>query len=167
MTWLPHGPLAASSNAFGTLWCGGDWHTPTTAQRSRERGTLLGESISSLAGDFCTEGTAQSWAEGDSGLISWIFAHGEPWLSDGSSLEGGDFFLAKKEPQTQWLTLNLVSFHDGLGKSVFCSCSSISPPPSALEAGAMVGREHPVSCVALKPAPVPKLGGGSFWKILE
>lgn len=162
MTWLPHGPLAASSDAFGTRWCGGGWHTLTTAQRSRERGTLLGESISSLAGAFRTEGTAQSWAEGDSGLISWIFAHGEPWLSDGSSLEGGDFFLAKKEPQTQWLTLNLVDFHDELGKSVLCSCSSLSPPPSALEAGAIVNREHPVSCAALKPAPVPKSGRGVF-----
>lgn len=54
MTWLPHGPLAASSDAFGTQWRGGGWHTLTTAQRSRERGTLLGESISSLAGAFCT-----------------------------------------------------------------------------------------------------------------
>lgn len=139
-------------------WLAHSDHSP----EEQGKGTLLGESLSSLAGAFCTEGTAQSWADGDSGLISWIFAHGEHWLSDGSSLEGGDFFLAKKEPQTQWLTLNLVNFHDELGKSVFCSCSSISPPPSALEAGAMVGREHPVSCVALKPAPVPKLGRGVF-----
>ena len=107
--------------------------------------------------------------EGDSDLISWVFAYREPWLLEGSSLENGNFFLSKKDPQTQWLILNLVAFQDGLGKSqgVLCSCSSISPSPLAPEAGAMVGREHPIISVALKPALVPAGSGGGFWKLLE
>lgn len=66
----------------------------------------------------------------------------------------GDFFFTK-----EGATDLLVDFELGgllrwaWGNArCFCSYSSISPAPSGLEAGAMVGREHPVSSVALKPA---------------
>lgn len=47
--WLLHSPQPASSDACVALWCGGGWHALTTAQSSRERGTLFGEPISSGA----------------------------------------------------------------------------------------------------------------------
>lgn len=99
-------------------------------------------------------------------LISAVVAYGESWLSDENSLKNGDFFLPKKDPQTQWLTLNFVAFQDVLGESqgVFCSCSNISPSPPVPGAEAKVGREHPDSLVALKPAPVRgwEVAFGSF-----
>lgn len=70
------------------------------------------------------------------GTLSWAVpgafcgdsAHAEPRLSDGSSFEGGDFFLPKKEPQTQQLTLNLVAFQDGLGEATVFSVPATASP---------------------------------------
>lgn len=48
-SWLLHGPRSASSDGCGALWHGSGWHALTTAQNSRERGTLLREPVSSGA----------------------------------------------------------------------------------------------------------------------
>lgn len=168
---LPHDPLSASSDGFGVLWQWGGWHILTAAQKSRELGTLLRGVLSSLgtltgcAGHvLCSRGCSELGRK--LSLISAVVAYGESWLSDENSLKNGDFFLPKKDPQTQWLTLNFVAFQDVLGESqgVFCSCSNISPSPPVPGAGAKVGREHPDSLVALKPAPVRgwEVAFGSF-----